>query len=64
MESGEGNAMNKTNLPQPKYEPTPAQIRASCAEIQGGWSADDERRHRCKSNPPVEIRETRIEVET
>ena len=56
--------MNKTNLPQPKYEPTPAEIRAACAEIQDGWSADDERRHRCKSNPPVEIRETRLEVET
>ncbi|MBX3444138.1 MAG: hypothetical protein KF774_17165 [Planctomyces sp.] len=30
---------------RPPYEPTPAEIRAACAEIQAGWT-DAERRRR------------------
>lgn len=55
--------MKPTALPQPKYEPTPAEIRQACAEIQAGWTAEQEMKHGGMNHQPVEIRETRIEVE-
>ena len=54
--------MKRTKLHPPKYEPTPAEIRAACLEIQEGWSEEQEIGRRDRKNPPVEIRETRIEV--
>lgn len=30
----------------PRYEPTPAEIAAACAEIQSEWTDDEEHRRR------------------
>lgn len=40
---------------KPDYLPTPEEIRAGCLEIQSGWDAEEEYRHRTIKNPEARI---------
>ena len=38
--------MGGDTLTEPKYTPTPSEIRAECRNMQRGWTEEEERYHR------------------